>query len=350
MLFRRNSWNGTSRAPAAGRCRLALLSACLGAGASLLAQQPPPDTHTLRVDVQLVNVDVTVVDAQGRFVPDLAARHFRLREDGLPQAVTHFLPTHAPIRIALLVEASPAVFLIRYDHLAAAYFLLAGLRPDDEAALVTYARAPRPELGFTRDKAEVERQLDRRGQFGLGMADVRLLDAVAQTLDWLSPPPARTAVVVIGTGLDSGSRTDWAALEQRIGSSQVTFFAVATGRLLRAEPEEKGKKKPRDTSLDAAFDEADARLRALAAASAGEAYFPESADDLERIYGEIAERLRNVYSLGYYPTNRARDAAYRRITVELTDETGAPLILRDPGGRPAAPRVFARPGYFAPRE
>src|SRR3990170_2638285 len=188
MLFRRNSWNGTSRAPAAGRCRLALLSACLGAGASLLAQQPPPDTHTLRVD-------------------------------GAPQAVTHFLPTHAPIRIALLVEASPAVFLIRYDHLAAAHFLLAGLRPDDEAALVTYARAPRPELGFTRDKAEVERQLDRRGQFGLGMADVRLLDAVAQTLDWLSPPPARTAVVVIGTGLDSGSRTDWEALEQRIGSS-----------------------------------------------------------------------------------------------------------------------------------
>src|SRR3972149_113738 len=92
MLFRRNSWNGTSRAPAAGRCRLALLSACLGAGASLLAQQPPPDTHTLRVDVQLVNVDVTVVDAQGRFVPDLAGRHFRLREDGAPPAGTHFLP------------------------------------------------------------------------------------------------------------------------------------------------------------------------------------------------------------------------------------------------------------------
>src|SRR3970040_1318998 len=166
MLFRRNSWNGTSRAPAAGRCRLALLSACLGAGASLLAQQPPPDTHTLRVDVQLVNVDVTVVDKQGKFVSGLAAQNFRLREDGAPETIAHFLPTQAPVRIALLVEASPAVFLIRYDHLAAAGFLLAGLRAEDEAALLTYARSTRAQLDFTRDKAGVERRLHQVGRFG----------------------------------------------------------------------------------------------------------------------------------------------------------------------------------------
>jgi VWFA-related protein len=322
-----------------------LLLSCLAATAQ---QPPPPEAPPLRVDVQLVNVDVTVVDAQGEFVSGLTARNFRLREDGAPQTVAHFLPTQAPVRIALLVEASPAVFLIRYDHLAAAHFLLTGLRTEDEVALLRYARATRAELDFTRDKAGVEQRLHAGGRFGFGMADLRLLDAVAATLDWLGPPPARTAVVVIGTGLDSGSRMAWEELERRAGASQITFFAVATGRLLRAEPEGKGK--TGESGADAAFAEADARLRALAEATAGEAYFPESADDLERIYREIAERLRNVYSLGYYPTNRARDGAYRQISVELVDDTGQPLTLRDAKGNRLTPRVFARPGYFAPRD
>src|SRR3989344_3363402 len=317
MLFRRNSWNGTSgvsRSPA--RLLLfGLLFFCLPGA----AQQPPPDAHTLRVDVQLVNVDVTVVDKQGKFVSGLAAQNFRLREDGAPQTVAHFLPTQAPVRIALLVEASPAVFLIRYDHLAAAGFLLAGLRAEDEAALLTYARSTRAQLDFTRDKAGVERRLHQVGRFGLGMADVRLLDAVAETLDWLSPPPQRTAVVIIGTGLDSGSRVAWEELERRAGAGQITFFAIATGRLLRAEPEGKGKGKPGDSSADAAFAEADARRRTLS-------------------------------RLASYPPTRARAAAYRRISVELVDETGQPLTLRDAKGNPVTPRVFARPGYFAPRD
>src|SRR3989338_1676358 len=108
MLFRRNSWNGTSgvsRSPA--RLLLfGLLFFCLPGA----AQQPPPDAHTLRVDVQLVNVDVTVVDKQGKFVSGLAAQNFRLREDGAPQTVAHFLPTQAPVRIALLVETARRCF------------------------------------------------------------------------------------------------------------------------------------------------------------------------------------------------------------------------------------------------
>lgn len=331
--------------------RSAQLSLCLLAALPLAAQQPPPESHTLRVDVQLVNVDVTVTDPAGNFVSGLGPRNFLLREDGVPQTLGHFTPTRAPVRLALLVEVSPAVFLIRYDHLAAADWLLSGLRAEDEAALATYARALRPELDFTRDKAALGQRLHGLGQFSLGMADVCLLDAVAQTLDWLSPPPQRTAVLVIGTGLDTGSRTAWEELERRVGASQITFFAIATGRLLRGTPEEKGKRKQeRDAGAEAAFAEADARLRALAEASAGEAYFPESAEELEGIYRKIAERLRNLYSLGYYPTSRARNGAYRQISVTLVDDTGKPLAVRDAKGNLVTPRVFARPGYFAPRE
>lgn len=300
-----------------------------------------------------MNVEVAVTDAAGRLIPDLGPHNFRLRENGVSQKVSHFAPTQAPVRVALLVEASPAVFLLQREHLIAAYRLLRALRLEDEVALVSYARTTRQELGFTRDKLQVEERLALLTQFGLGMAEMNLLDAVADTLDWLSPPPQRTAVVLIGTGLDSGSAIPWEALQQRVGASQVTFFTLAVGQLLRGEPKG-GKKGAQDDrtlkSLEATFATADERLRVLAEASAGEAYSPKSVEELDRIYFGIAERLRNLYSLGYYPSNTARDGAYRKISVELVDEAGAPMVVRDAQRRPIPYRVFARPGYFAPRE
>lgn len=300
-----------------------------------------------------MNVEVAVTDARGKFVSDLKPSNFRLREDGARQTLAHFAPTRTPVRIALLVEANPAVFLIRREHLFAAYHLLRELRAEDEVALVSYARNTHPEVDFTRDKRRVEQRLAGLGGFGLGIAEMNLLDAVADTLDWLSPPPRRTAVLVIGTGLDTGSTAAWDELKQRVGASQVTFFTLAIGRLLRGKAKEKNKRRrqePGAASVDAAFAQADARLRGLAEASAGAAYFPESAAELEEIYRAIAARLRNLYSLGYYPTNRAGDGAYRTISVELVDENGAPLAGLDPKGNRVAYRVFARPGYFAPRD
>jgi VWFA-related protein len=321
------------------------------------AQEPALESPPLRVDVRLVNVDVAVVDASGRHVPDLRARNFVVKEDGAPQVVTHFAPTTAPIRALLLIEASPAVFLLQREHLATAVHLLRKLRPEDEVALFSYDRELHADVPFTRNKQLIEERLDALGRFGLGLAELNLHDAVAGTLNWLSPegspPPRRTAVVVIGTGLDSGSRLPWRALEARVGASQVTFFPLAVGRLLLAEPQKARKRKSGErpsVEVEKNFAEADARLRALAEASAGQVYFPVSAAELDRIYAEIGERLRNLYSLAYRPANAARDGGFRRISVELVDEQGAPLAPPGPTGNPPPLRVFARPGYFAPRE
>lgn len=311
----------------------------------------------MRVEVRLVNVDVVVTDANGRHVPGLTSRNFVVKEDGVPQVITHFAPTTAPIRVALLIEANPAVFLLQREHLTMAVRLLRSLRPDDEVALLSYARELHQEVPFTRNKRLIEERLDLLGRFGLGMAEMNLQDSVADTLAWLSPigspPPRRTAVVVVGTGLDSGSGTSWGTLAARVGASQVTFFPLAVGRLLLSGPK-KGRKGGRDdgktAGLEQTFAEADARLLALAEASAGQAYFPESTADLDRIYAEIAERLRNLYSLAYRPANTARDGRFRRISIELVDENAAPSAQPAPRGAPPPFRVFARPGYFAPRE
>lgn len=309
------------------------------------------------MDVRLVNVEVAVVDAAGRRVPDLARRNFLVKEDGVPQVVTHFAPTTAPIRAVLLVEASPAVFLLQTEHLATAVHLLQRLGAEDEVALLSYARELHAEVPFTRDKRLIGQRLDALGRFGLGMAEMNLNDAIADTLAWLSPegspPPRRTAVVVIGTGLDSGSRLSWGALAARVGASQVTIFSLAVGRLLLEEPPKDRKRGRADrtpSEVEKKFADADTRLRALAEASAGQAYFPASAAELDRIYADIGERLRNLYSLAYQPANKTLDGSFRRISVELVDEKGASLAPLDPAGNPTLFRVFARPGYFALRE
>ena len=326
--------------------RLCLFIFVFLVAAQAAAQQPP--ASRLRVTVRVVNVDVSVTDAKGNFLSGLTAQNFRILEDGQLRPVAHFSPERVPVRIVLLLEATPAVFLIQQDHFQAAFHLLPNLRPEDEAALLTYDRDLQVEADFTRDKRRLQQHLMGLGRFSMGMAEMKTLDAIAGTLDWIGPDPPRTAVLLIGTGIDSGSTTGWKALARRLAGSQVTFFALATGYVLREEPGKKSKSGKSATGK--LFDQADSLLREIAKTGSGQAYFPKTASELPGIYRRIAERMRNLYSLGYYPVNRARDGRFRRITVELVDETGAPLLLRNGKKKLMTPRVFARKGYFAPKE
>ncbi|MFQ5928022.1 MAG: VWA domain-containing protein, partial [Terriglobia bacterium] len=206
----------------------------------------PEKPYAVRVEVALVNLDVAVVDAGGQFVGGLRERNFRVFEEGREQTITHFASMEAPLTLALLVETSPAVYLIRSDYLQALHTLLDHLKPTDAVALARYDQHWQAVADFTRDKALLRRQL-RRLNYSLGMAELNLFDALAQTLDWLAPAeasvPGRKAVLLVGTGLDTRSQIARETVEEKLGASQVTLFAIATGSLLRAPPEEKARRK-----------------------------------------------------------------------------------------------------------
>src|SRR5437879_6603057 len=80
--------------------------------------QPP---YRMAVHVDLVNVEVTVTDARGNFVGDLARENFRVLDEGVPQPLTHFASVEAAAQVLVLVETGPAVYLIHQQHLLAAY-------------------------------------------------------------------------------------------------------------------------------------------------------------------------------------------------------------------------------------
>jgi len=302
-----------------------------------------------------VKVDVSVLDKHGDFVSGLMLKDFQVTDNGAPQPIVYFRPVEAPAQVLVLIETSPAVYLIHNQHLVAAYALLDGLAADDEVAVVTYDQSPRAVMGFTADKSALLSALDSM-QFTIGMGDLNLCDSISTVLDWIAPAPGKRALVLLTTGLDSSPPERWDALVQKLRGSDVVIFPVGLGGALRGAQDGKSKvrKNPGKPGADesdeakaaaasaSGFEKADAALRALATITGGRAYFPEREADFVPAYREIATALRHQYVLGIAP---AHDGQFHPLSVAVLDQKGQAASAP---GKKAEYRVFAREGYLAP--
>jgi Ca-activated chloride channel homolog len=333
-----------------------ILLSCLAVPSQ--AQEPSqPAQAGIQATTEIVKIDVSVLDRHGDFVSGLAQKQFRVLDDNVGQQIAFFTPVEAPAQVLVLLETSPAVYLIRTEHLTAAYTLLDGLAPDDEIALVTYAHAPQAILAFTPDKSAFAAALGHI-QYMLGMGDLNFFDSISTVVDWLAPLSGKKAVVLLTTGLDSSPPARWDALVEKLRGSDVVLYPVALGGSLRqASP--KKKKAPRSVTNSVtksapkseesaepenplSFAKADGALLALAKITGGHAYFPESPNDFVPIYRQIAAALRHQYVLGIVPQH---DGKFHSLTVQILDGRNQ----SDAAARKHAEyQVFAREGYLAP--
>jgi VWFA-related protein len=309
------------------------------------AQQPAGGVQQpLQVTTEMVQIGVSVLATGGDFVSGLQRRNFRVLEGGSERPLVFFAPTDAPAQILVMVETSPAVYLIQSQHIAAAYALLDGLAADDEVALVTYDQAPRAVLAFTPDKNALLNALGQI-QFSVGMGQLNFYDSLSTALDWIAPVNGKKALVLLTTGLDSSSPARWDALVQKLRARDVVIFPVALGGWLRHAPDKPDKKKkataaPQEDSQ--VFAAADQALLSLAAITGGRAFFPQSAKDFAPMYQQIAAALRHQYLLGITPQH---DGQFHPLTVEVLDASGQPFATE---GKKATHRIFSREGYLAP--
>jgi VWFA-related protein len=303
----------------------------------------------IQATTEIVKIDVSVLDRQGKFVAGLAQDRFRVLDNGVEQPVVFFAPIEAPAQVLVMLETSPAVYLIHAQHLTAAYALVDGLSPDDEVALVSYSQAPQAILPFTPDKSALVAALGQI-QYTLGMGNLNFYDSVSTVLDWIAPLQGKKAIVLLTTGLDSSPPERWDALLQKLKSDDAVLFAVALGSSLRHPPNTK-KKKPKAALKTGATDEpaslvsfakADSALSSLAKISGGRAYFPESPNDYVTIYREIASSLRHQYLLGIAPQH---DGKFHALTVEIPD---ANRRSSSASTKPLEFKIFVREGYLAP--
>jgi VWFA-related protein len=347
----------TFNKPRPFRIRLIAFSCCalcLGFSPPARAQaqqtSPPgipaaPQTK-LRVSVDLVKADVSITDWRGHFVEGLRKENFRVFDDDAEQPVAFFASADAPAQVLVLVETSPAVFLIHRQHLEAAYALLSGLAPDDQVSLATYAEQPRLILPFTSDKNSLAQTL-LGIQYQLGSTELNFYDAVNSCIDWLEAFTGKKALLLLTTGLDSSPSGHWETLAERIRGSDVTVFSVALGGSLRSFdagpsvlPGDKNGAPAATPGLS--FRAADRALKSLADLSGGQAFFPKDDKEFPSLYRRIAEALRHEYTLGFVP---ARDGKFHSLRIEVSDARGRPLLL---DGSKKSYRLFARQGYHAP--
>lgn len=304
----------------------------------------PAQQGTLKVRVSLVKVDTSIVDAHGKFVEGLQKENFHIFDNGSEQPITFFASTDAPAQILVLIETSPAVSLIRSQHLDAAYSLLNGLAPDDRVALASYSNTSQLILPLTADKPALARALVDL-QYSLGSGELNFYDSVSASLDWLSAISGKKALVLLTTGLDSSPAGHWQSLIDKLRGSEVTIFPVALGGSLRSF---QGAASPAPDSNAAAppglsFNAANRALQSLADSSGGQAFFPAQDKEFVAIYRRIAEVLRHEYTLGFTPPTP--DGKFHSLRVEVFDSKGR--RLQTEGAKPRY-RIFARQTYLAP--
>jgi VWFA-related protein len=342
---------------------LALLLAA-GSGLFALAQQQEPPTeqkqgpiqpkpeedktpYALRVEVPLVEVDVSVIDPKsGTFIPGLKREHFRVYVDGQEQEIAAFAPTEAPLTTVLVVEASNLFYYIRYDNLDAAYLFLRQLRKDDWVALVGYDLRPRVEVDFTHDRQEVVGAL-RAMQYG-GFSEANMYDAIIDTLDRLKDVEGKKSIVVIGTGLDTFSRHTWDDARKAAREHRTTIFCIGMAWPISLALDRAEHRGYRVGDLRMNVNLAEAQMRDLAEQTGGRAYFPRFIAELPNIYQEIGTMLRNQYTLAFHPKPFKKDGKFHKIEVKLTAPDGKPLKVINQDQKEIKVEVRARKGFYAP--
>ena len=275
-------------------------------------------------EVRLVNVYATVRDRKGNPVRNLSRDDFTLLENGAPQRLTHFTSAKVPLTIALLIDASMnlggKIDLAR----KAAVDFAESVDPEDRLMVLPFddqlhgPDAPIADRGAIKTRIEA---IQARG----GTA---LYDAVYRAAERLAGVEGRRVIVLLSDGRDQaltdnepGSLQLFEEALEKAHRSEVAVYAIGLGRHL-------------DTEMDLRHERSLMEiLDTLARTSGGRSYYPERAGQLSGIYRQIASDLKSQYTLAYESTNRARDGAWRVISLK----TGDPDL-----------EVQARGGYYAP--
>ncbi len=318
---------------------LVLASLCRSWCACTQEPTPVEPTPPIRVDVQRVNVGVIVTDLRGQFVRGLKREDFHVYDNNIEQPITDFATVDEPAQILMLLEAGPAVYFLQDAHIFAADAMLQGLAPSDQVAIARYDVSPAPVLPFTSNKAAAQIVLSGI-RFNLGFSQLNLSSSLNTVLDWLANLPGKKTIVLLSTGVDTSSPDAVQSVLARLLTGDVRILCVSVSGPMRNG--KKGSAKQLQ-QLAQDFDEADARLRALAYATGGRVFFPENAKAIQEIYGQVAQLVRNEYSLAFIPP--ANDGAVHSIEVRVN------LPPPPPNSRSLAPtyHIDHRKAYEAPK-
>jgi Ca-activated chloride channel family protein len=275
----------------------------------------PQDRPTFSATSELVVLHVTVTTKKGLYVAGLRQDSFRIFEEGQPQTIRLFTSEDAPVTVGLLIDSSGSMQGNRDLVAAAAAAFVQSSNPSDEVFALTFndfVRSVLPESApFTSDPAALRGALfntmSTRGR-------TALYDAIVGGVDYFSRGRyERKVLIVVSDGGDNASHLSFDPVLARIEASNVVIYAVGLIDPLEEDANPK-------------------RLKQLAQASGGQAYFPRDARQVADVLQRIARDIRSAYTMGYVPADRPSGAAFRRIRVVASVPRGQSVVVRTRAG------------------
>ena len=255
---------------------------------------------TIKVDVKLVNVFVTVTDEYGAPVASLKKDNFALREDGKEQKIAVFDKESAlPLSIVLALDTSLSTRKdLPLELTSARRFAHAILRPIDALSLYQFSEIVNEVVPFTPDLKRIDHGIDRiRAGSATALYDALYLGAQA-----LEPRQGRKVMVVITDGGDTMSKVDYKEAVRAALEAEAILYSIIVVPIEASAG--------RDTGGEHA-------LIQLSADTGGKYFYATSVPQLDDAFRQISDELRTQYLLAYYPSQRLSDSEFRRIQVTV---------------------------------
>jgi Ca-activated chloride channel family protein len=284
---------------------LAALSLALPVLGSAQQQQPP----TFGVGIDVINLNVSVTDAQSRYVTELSEKDFAIFEDGVRQQLSLYVHQDLPISLALLVDGSASMDEKLGQARSAAIRFVATLKPQDTAQVVAFNDRISVLRDFTSDKAALEAAIKGTSAGG----STSLHNALYVSLKELDKQKKvgelrRRAIVLLSDGEDTSSLVSDDQVVALAKKTEIAIYAISL--------------RPERSQGRIEFSQAAHLLTVLARETGGQVHFPNSLSELDSVYDRIAEELRTQYSLGYVSSNKRKDGKWRRIVVRTPEHEG----------------------------
>jgi VWFA-related protein len=250
--------------------------------------------YTERVDVDVVQVTVTVGDGHGKFVRGLPRGSFHVAEDGRPQTVSHFTSENVPLEVIVAVDISGSMAPSMPKLKEAVKEFLAAVPAGNQVTLLGFNDTVFTFMRKATEMAERAKAVDRLAPWG----STALYDVILRGIDMLGRQTGRKALVVFTDGEDQGSHATMTDVERRLQSSDLTLYMIGQGRGVTLESLKK-------------------IMERLSRPTGGRAFFTENVDTLHEAFAGLLDELSNQYLLGYASTNGKRDDTWRRIKVDV---------------------------------
>ena len=265
---------------------------------------------TLRSEVRLVLLDVSVRDHRGSIVSGLSKENFSVLENGRPQPIAVFDHDDLPVTVGILVDESRSMTPKRSEVLTAAETFIEQSNRRDEIFVLSFNDSVVPGLPRNTLFSDNIQQLRSALHRGAPEGKTALNDAVVDGLRQLElGRQDKKTLVLISDGGDNASKHSRRDMLQMVERSIATIYTVGL-----FEPDSPD----RDPSL----------LRQLAKISGGEVYFPDSPSEMVPVCRRIAKDIRTRYTIGYSPSAGNGKESLRHIQVHASAPGHGRLVVR----------------------